>query len=143
MRRTLIAAIAVSAIAVSAIAIPAHAAAPITGQWVTQSGNAIVTIEPCGASVCGKISKIIRPDPKGNGTDQKNPEPQLRSRPVLGLQIIPSFTDAGKDWRGQIYSPEAGRSYKGYLSRQADGSLKVTGCIAAFLCQNQKWTPAK
>lgn len=130
-------------VAVAAMPIAAHAAEPITGQWLTQSGNAIVTISPCGAGVCGRITRIIRPDPKGDGTDRLNPDPALRSRPVLGLQIIPGFTDAGKDWRGQIYSPEAGRAYKGYLSKQADGSLKVTGCIAAFLCQNQKWTPAR
>ena len=28
-------------------------------------------------------------------------------------------------------------------SRAADGTLAVKGCIAAFLCQTQTWTPAK
>lgn len=130
-------------IALLATIAPAHAAEPINGQWVTANGNAIVTIVPCGKAMCGRISKIIHPDPNGDGTDRKNPDPALKSRKVLGLTIIPNFTDAGKDWQGQIYSPEAGKSYKGYLAKQADGSLQVKGCIAAFLCQTQKWTAAK
>lgn len=133
----------IAPIALLALPIAAHAADPITGQWVTANGNAIVTIANCGKAACGKISKIIHPDPKGDGTDRKNPDPALKSRKVLGLMIIPNFTDAGKDWRGEIYSPEAGKSYHGYLSKQADGSLQVKGCIAAFLCQTQKWTPAR
>ncbi len=92
--------------------------------------------------MCGKIIKIIKPDPQGDGTDRKNPDPALKSRKILGLTIIPNFTDSGKDWQGQIYSPEAGKTYKGYLSKQADGTLQVKGCITSFLCQTQKWTPA-
>lgn len=121
----------------------ARAADPITGQWVTENGNAVVTIAPCGKAMCGKITKILRPNPKGDGTDQRNPDPKLKSRPILGLTIIPSFTDAGRDWQGKIYSPEAGRDYKGYLIKQPDGTLQVKGCVAAFLCKNQKWSPAR
>lgn len=138
MRRALLAPMAL----VATIA-PAHAAEPITGQWLTVNGDAIVTIAPCGAGVCGRITRIIHADPRGDGTDRLNPDPTLRSRKVLGLEIIPGFTDAGKDWRGTIYSPQVGKSYKAYLSRAPDGSLKVTGCIAAFLCQSQKWAAAK
>lgn len=133
----------VVSIAVATMPAAAHAAAPIAGQWLTANGGAIVTIAPCGAAMCGKITRIIKPDPQGDGTDRKNPDPALRSRKVLGMTIIPNFTDGGKDWQGQIYSPEAGKAYKGYLAKQADGTLQVKGCIAAFLCQTQKWTPAK
>jgi uncharacterized protein (DUF2147 family) len=130
-------------IAALTLSLPAHAADPINGQWLTANGNAIVTIAPCGKAVCGKISKVVRPDPNGDGTDRKNPDPALKSRKILGLMIIPNFTDAGKDWQGQIYSPEAGKSYKGYIVKQPDGSLQVRGCIATFLCQTQKWTAAR
>lgn len=129
--------------AVMATVATAHAAEPIAGQWLTVGGDAIVTIQPCGQAMCGRITRIVHPDPQGDGTDRRNPDPALRPRKLLGLEIIPSFTDAGKDWRGTIYSPQAGKSYKAYLAKQPDGSLKVTGCIAAFLCQNQQWTPAK
>ena len=55
--------------------------------------------------------------------------------------MLSGFTDQGKDWRGRIYDPRSGRSYKSILSREADGTLKVQGCIA-FFCKTQVWRRA-
>ncbi|MGJ3648458.1 DUF2147 domain-containing protein [Sphingomonas sp. GlSt437] len=125
-------------------AAPAHAADPITGQWLTAKGNAVVTISKCGANACGRISRLLVTTPENpDGLDRRNGKPELRTRKLVGLMIIPNFTDAGKDWRGRIYSPETGGEYSGYLSRNADGTLTVKGCVAALLCQTQTWKPAK
>ncbi len=120
----------------------AHAATPISGQWLTVGEKAIVTITPCGKGMCGHISKVLKPNPKGRGVDERNPDPAKRNRPIEGLQILSNFADAGSDWRGTIYSPEAGKEYKSYVKRQENGTLQVKGCIA-FFCQTQVWKPAR
>lgn len=132
------------AIALAAFGLPAaaHAATPITGQWLTVDGKAIVTIAECGNGVCGRVTKVLKPNPKGPTTDFRNPDPTKRNRPIEGLQILANFMDGGKDWQGKIYSPEAGKEYKSYITRKPDGRLQVKGCIA-FFCQTQIWTPVK
>lgn len=129
-------------LAALALAAPAYAAAPITGRWITVEGDSIVTIGPCGGKLCGRITTFLRRPPTANPVDGKNPDPALRGRPILGLAVLSGFADAGKDWRGRIYDPRSGKSYKSILSRNADGTLKVQGCIA-FFCQTQLWKPAR
>lgn len=121
-------------------ALPAAAAEPIAGRWVTENGKAVVTLAPCGPKLCGRISRVLVPTPGGPATDRNNPDPKLRTRPVLGLEVLSGFTDNGKDWRGRIYDPEGGKSYKSIV-RRAGAGLKVQGCIA-FFCQTQNWKPA-
>ena len=133
-------------LAALALATPAHAAAPIAGRWITVEGDSIVTIGPCGGAgggkLCGRITTFLKRPPTANPVDGKNPDPALRGRPILGLAVLSGFADAGKDWRGRIYDPRSGKSYKSILGRNADGTLKVQGCIA-FFCQTQLWKPAR
>ncbi|WP_245841858.1 DUF2147 domain-containing protein [Sphingomonas lenta] len=128
------------------LASAAQAAPPIAGRWVTQEGDSIVTIGPCGSGggdqTCGRITTFLRRPDTPNPTDRNNPDPALRRRPVLGLAVLTGFTDQGKDWRGRIYDPRSGKSYKSILSRNPDGTLKVQGCIA-FICRTQTWRPAR
>lgn len=127
----------------AALPAAAHAAEPITGQWVTKEGKAIVTIAPCGGgTVCGKVTKALKPFTQGNGLDIRNPDPALRSRPIVGLTILSNFKDTGGDWRGRIYNPEEGRDYRSIVRRLSDGSLEVKGCWGIF-CQTQNWKAAR
>lgn len=118
----------------------AQAAAPITGKWVTDDGKAIVTIQQCGSTLCGRVSRLLKATPGVPKTDVRNPDPALRSRPMLGLEVLTGFTDAGDDWRGKIYSPEEGKTYRSIVSRNPDGTLKVKGCIS-FICRTLVWRP--
>ena len=122
--------------------VTAHAAEPITGQWLTKEGKAIVTVAPCAAGVCGRITKVLKPNPEGHGVDERNPNPALRNRPIVGLPILSNFVDGGRDWRGRIYDPEAGKEYRSILKKLPDGNLQVQGCIA-FFCQTQLWRPVR
>lgn len=128
--------------ALAATAMPARAAAPIAGRWLTEEGNAIVTIGTCGAATCGRITRLIKGPPLGPPVDRNNPDARLRGRPLEGLTILTGFADAGKDWRGRIYDPKSGKTYKSIVTREADGGLKVQGCIA-FICRTQRWSPAR
>ena len=139
MRASLLAALALAA---PALAAPAFAAAPIAGRWVTVEGDSVVTIGPCGATICGRITTFLRRPSTPNPLDVNNPDPALRRRPILGMAVLSGFADKGKDWRGRIYDPRSGRNYKSIVSRQPDGSLKVQGCVA-FLCRTQVWQPAR
>ena len=140
---TVIRTIGLAAAAVGAFAaLPAQAAQPVTGRWATVDGKAIVNIAPCGKQLCGRIEKIAKPTPGRPQTDVKNPDPTQRSKPLVGLALLSGFTDAGDIWKGTIYDPESGKSYNSKMSRNADGTLKVQGCIA-FFCKTQTWTPVR
>lgn len=121
----------------------ANAALPVSGKWMTHDKDSIVEIAPCGATVCGKVLRVLKMMPNGKAPiDLNNPDPALRNRPVQGMMILSGFTDGGKQWNGRIYDPKSGKSYKSKLARNPDGSLKVQGCIG-FLCQSFNWTAVK
>ena len=120
---------------------PALSASSVQGRWLTPAKDSVIEIAPCGPKMCGRVAKILRPDPKGVSSDVKNPNPALRTRPILGLAILSDFADAGSQWSGTIYDPRNGKSYRSNVARNADGTLKVQGCIA-FFCQTQTWTKA-
>ncbi|RZM22777.1 MAG: DUF2147 domain-containing protein [Sphingomonas sp.] len=123
------------------VAAPAIAAQPIAGRWITEDRAAEVEIGRCGTNLCGRIIRIVTPTPGAPTTDVSNPDPAQRNKPILGLTILTGFTDDGDDWRGRIYDPRKGKTYKSILTRQPNGTLKVQGCIA-FFCQTQVWTRA-
>lgn len=138
MRRTLFVTLAASL----GLAAPAMAAAPVSGLWLTTEKDSIVEIAPCGAALCGRISRILKGPPGGPPKDTKNPDPALRGRSVLGMVILSGFKDAGKNWQGTIYDPRAGKTYKSYLALQPDGGLSVKGCVGPF-CRTMSWTRAR
>lgn len=120
----------------------ASAAVPINGRWITDDGSAVVTVAQCGGQICGRITTVLKAAPGAPKVDAGNPDPALRTRPIVGLPILTSFVDKGDDWRGRIYDPRNGKTYKSIVKRNADGTLKVQGCIA-FFCQTQVWRPVR
>ncbi|HEX8555855.1 MAG TPA: DUF2147 domain-containing protein [Sphingomonas sp.] len=128
-------------LALAATTLVAAAPAPVTGRWLTVEGKAIVEIAPCGQALCGRILRVLKPGPDGPAVDANNPNPALRTRPVEGIQILSGFTVAGDKWKGRIYDPESGRTYRSELVA-AGGGLKVKGCFGPF-CRTQNWTRAR
>jgi uncharacterized protein (DUF2147 family) len=121
----------------------AYSAAPISGRWVTENKDAVVEIAPCGTSVCGKIAKFLVTPPQGAGQkDIHNPDKSLRSRTILGMNILSGFKAQGNEWKGQIYDPKSGKTYRSIVYVGKSGNLVVKGCIGPF-CQAQTWTAAR
>jgi uncharacterized protein (DUF2147 family) len=121
-------------------ATPLSAAAPILGKWLTQSGKGSVDIMQCGAVVCGKIAKVTVTT-NGPPLDRQNPDASLRTRPLLGLPILIGLKDTGKVWEGSVYDAEHGKTYRAYVSRNANGTLSMKGCLGgSFFCKTQTWT---
>lgn len=128
--------------AAMALAAPASAADPINGRWITEDRDAVITIAPCGANLCGKISKFLVAPPQGvNQRDVNNPDKSKRSRKLLGTPVLTSFSEDGDLWRGRIYDPKSGKDYRSVIRRTSASKLEVKGCLGPF-CQTQNWTRA-
>jgi len=120
----------------------AAAASSIEGLWRTDDGKAVVRIAACGQRMCGTIARVLDTIPDVPTTDVNNPDPNRRNRPLVGLQILSGFTGGPSEWTGgQAYDPKSGSSYKSSLRLNADGSLRVTGCVL-FVCRSKRWTRA-
>jgi uncharacterized protein (DUF2147 family) len=123
-------------------ATPAFASEPVTGRWVTEEKDAVVAIAPCGKAMCGAVDRFLVPPPQGlDQRDINNPDAKLRTRKLLGMQILTSFVADGKVWRGRIYDPKSGKSYRSIIRRKGPNVLEVKGCIGPF-CQTQEWRRA-
>jgi uncharacterized protein (DUF2147 family) len=128
----------------------------IVGLWLTapneEDGNARVEISKEGGTYVGKIVWLEKPvyppdDEEGMAgkekMDRENPDPDLRNRPVKGLQIMSGFEYAGKNkWKkGTIYAPDDGKTYKCKVTLGDDGVLKVRGFIGfSMLGRTEEWT---
>lgn len=124
-------------------ATPALAADSILGDWITEDRDAVVRIARCGQTVCGRIHKFLVTPPNGPGQkDIHNPDRALRSRTILGMAILTGFSPDGTIWRGKVYDPKSGKTYRSEVSLQSANKLEMKGCIA-FFCQGQNWTRAK
>lgn len=130
------------AFALIAFAVPAAAAEPVSGVWRTADKDALVRIGECGGSLCGRVARFLVPPPQGSDQrDVNNPEPQLRKRKLLGLTVLSGFREDGELWRGTIYDPKTGKSYRSVMRRLDPNRLEVKGCIGPF-CKTQVWRKA-
>ena len=125
---------------------PVAMAQDILGLWDT--GESRVEIYACGERLCGRIAELDEPlDADGNPKlDKNNPDPALRSRPILGMDLIAGFTPKGEGkWRGgKIYDPRDGKTYKCAMSLKPDGTLEVRGYVGlAVFGKTVVWTRAE
>ena len=65
--------------------------------------------------------------------DDLNPEPDKRTQPVLGLELLSDYSHTGKRWEGKIYDPESGNTYSSRMSVDRAGNLKMRGYIGVAL----------
>ena len=124
----------------------------ILGLWSNEDGKAKIEIFPCDAHYCGKIAWLGRPvytaEDKGETAglpreDHKNPNQALRSRRLLGLQIMTGFTYGGADgWvKGRIYDPESGKTYSSKITLASPHRLEIRGYVGIPLFgRTTTWT---
>jgi uncharacterized protein (DUF2147 family) len=118
---------------------------PVFGVWLTQARDGTVRIGPCAANpaeTCGVV--LSGKGPNGEDartlTDLKNPDPALRNRPIVGLQVISGFRREDGGWTGgRIYEPQSGKTYKAKMASAGPNTLKVAGCVLVF-CRSETWT---
>ena len=122
---------------------PAVAAETIAGRWITEDRDAVVEIKPCGNTTCGTIARFLVTPP--DGQDQRdiyNPDDRLKNRRLLGLPILTQFREENDLWRGRIYDPNTGKTYRSVIRRTGANTIEVRGCIGPF-CQAQTWRRAR
>ncbi len=118
--------------------VSAHAQASIAGTWFTEDSSSKVTITQSGNAYTGKVTWV-----KVDGAvDSKNNDPALRTRPILGIDILTGCTGDATSAKGcRIYAPKRGSSYDAELSLDKDGSLKVK-VKAGIGGKTQTWSRA-
>ncbi len=120
---------------------PIHAAASgPEGTWLSGERNSKILIESCASGLCGKVIYIEDPAKRGR-LDVHNPDPSLRSRPLLGMTIMHSLKpEDGRpnQWRGHVYNPRDGKTYDVFI-RPKGVSMEVEGCLLKIFCKTQIW----
>ena len=135
--------IAISAALLTTPSVFAQGATDPTGVWQTQAGDARVKVSKCGGGICGVIVGLKEPIDPATGkpqVDDKNPNPGLKKRPMIGLPLFSGMqpTSANK-WSGQIYNADDGGTYASSISVAGSDTLRVEGCVGA-LCGGETWT---
>ncbi|WP_379090061.1 DUF2147 domain-containing protein [Pedobacter sp. UC225_65] len=119
----------------------------VLGKWVNPSGEGQIEIYKKGDKYFGKLAWIKEPnDEKGKAkTDVKNPNADLRSKPLLGLEILKDFVfEDGKWTDGTIYDPKTGKTYSCNLNIKNDGQLNIRGYVGISLIgRSESWKRAK
>lgn len=123
-----------------------HKSDDIVGTWLNQEATGKVQIYKEGDKYFGKLVWLRTPldsvthQPR---TDKENPDPALKSTPLIGLVNLKNFTFNGKDeWSGgTIYDPKNGKTYKCYIQFESANRLKIRGYVGvSLLGRNTFWT---
>lgn len=108
------------------------------GTWRHPENGSHINVYKCGSGLCAKVVKVADP----SRTDVNNPDPKLRSRPVVGIHLMNGAkkTD-GNSWAGQLYNSQDGKTYSGSITVIDKSHLKLEGCVlGGLICQGPVWT---
>ncbi len=112
----------------SSIAIPEE---DILGTWLSEDKEVKIQIYQKGKAYAGKIVWFKQGKDTGKlPYDVKNPDPSLRSRKILNLEILSGFVyqSQSQKWtKGQIYHPQQGQVYRGAMWLEQADVLKIRG----------------
>ncbi len=115
-----------------------------TGVWLTEAGDAKILVINCGSALCGTVIWLKDPIDPATGKpqlDDKNKDPALARRPIIGINIfngMKSMTE--RKWSGRIYNADNGRTYASDVTLAGPRKLEVRGCVMAILCGGETWT---
>ncbi|KJF42937.1 MULTISPECIES: DUF2147 domain-containing protein [Draconibacterium] len=124
----------------------AQEADKIVGVWWNDEKTTKIEVEKKDGKYIGTIVYMI-PEKYENGAppkDDENPDPALRDRSVVGIQILKGFEyDAKKEeWiNGTIYDPKSGKTYDCYSWMEGEDLLKLKGFVAGIrmLGRSSEW----
>ncbi|GAB1715093.1 MAG: hypothetical protein NTAFB05_01350 [Nitrobacter sp.] len=134
---------AVAILAAALSVADAQTAPDPTGVWLTQAGDAKVRVSRCRGGICGVVIWLRNPIDPATGrpaVDDKNRNPALARRPMVGLPLFQGMSQSGPNkWSGTIYNADDGNSYASNISVAGPGTLRVEGCVGG-LCGGEVWT---
>jgi len=103
----------------------------VIGKWKLEDGTAIVEVYKSGDSFNGKIVWLQNPTEEDGSPakDGNNPDKNLRSRELIGLNMLSGLKKAGAEYTGgKIYDPGNGKTYNCSMKVEGD-VLKVRGSL--------------
>ena len=134
----------IPAIALLLLSLPAAAAETLDpeGYWLTENKRAVIYVHKCEDKLCGNVHWIIE---GGMQYDENNPEHNLRTRPMCGLQIMYGLTqdeDDPEEWEdGKIYKADSGDLYDADIEVESETEMELEGYIGIPLFgKSQTWT---
>jgi len=116
----------------------------IEGRWLSGDGDGWIEIRLIADTLTG-VAAGSTTAKKGDPPrlDDKNPDPDLRNRPIEGMTIMSGFQYAGDGrWTGgKIYDPNSGKTYKATVTLVDNDTLKLRGYIGVSLFgRTDTWT---
>ncbi|MFS4582601.1 DUF2147 domain-containing protein [Phaeobacter sp. C3_T13_0] len=107
---------------------------PVHGTWKTQPDDgsyAHVTMAPCGAAVCGKISRTF------------NADGEYKSPNIGKTLVIDMVSNGDGSYAGKVWRPSNNKIYTGKMNLSGR-SLALRGCVAGgLICSKQTWSRIK
>jgi uncharacterized protein (DUF2147 family) len=120
----------------------------VLGYWATE--DSILQVSRAGDSLSMRVVAMENPtytegEPYGPvgavRVDVNNPDPALRDRQIMGLELLSDYEFSKNRWRGKIYDPQSGNVYSSTMWVEK-GQLQMRGYIGvAFLGRTQSFTP--
>lgn len=119
----------------------------ILGEWLTADAKARIALYRTDDRYFGKIVWLKEPEKNGRpAVDDQNSDERLRSRPILGMEMVYGFVYDGDDlWvDGRVYDPEGGGEYRGKLRLVNENTMELRGYILIpLLGRTETWTRTK
>ncbi len=103
----------------------------VVGKWKLEDGSAIVEVYQEGDVFNGKIVWLEKPteDDGSPAVDDNNPDKALRTRQIMGLNMLSGLKKSGNEYSGgSIYDPGNGKTYNCSMKVEGD-VLKVRGSL--------------
>ena len=121
----------------------------VFGVWA--SSGTMIEVAPSGADgLSARIVALKNPlwrEKDGIGvvgepkTDLRNPDPELRQRPFIGLEMLSDYEYRNGRWRGSLYLPSNGSRWRS-SAWVKDGELRIRGHIGlSLLGRTQVFVP--
>ena len=119
----------------------------VIGFWLTEKGTSQVEIYKAeDGKYFGRISWLEELNENGKPkVDEENSDDALKSRPILGLNILEGFdyNQEDQEWEnGSIYDPDNGKTYDCYMWFDDDDNvLNIKGFVMGmrFLGRSTAW----
>ncbi len=121
----------------------------VLGVWLNEDKDAHVEMFKRNGKIYGKIVWLKEPIDSETGkpkVDKHNPDPALKTRPTMGMELLTGFVFDGDDeWSdGEIYDPKSGKTYDCYMEFDSKDVLKIRGYIGvSLLGRTTYWTRVK
>lgn len=128
---------------------------PVEGVWRAQLLSE-VTIQACELGYCGFLTTIVVPSeglsPEEAAAaaamspeqffDYRNENPALRNRPMQDLHLLTLRPgDRPAIFDGEIYNPQDGKTYSGYVELTGPDTIRLNGCVLYnVICRGEDWT---